>query len=121
MARERPRGHDPAIQDVLRTHSDVNAVFAVNDPSAIGAISALETEERLANVTIVSVDGSAAGISAVKEGKLYSTSVQFPREIGRIAAQRFYEHLDGHPVEKDIKVPLELIMANNVHAFADKQ
>lgn len=51
---------------------------------------------------------------------LYSTSVQFPREIGRIAAQRFYEHLDGNSVEKDIRVPLELITAENVHAFAGK-
>ncbi len=113
-------GARPVMQDVLRTHSDINAVFAVNDPSAMGAISALEAEKRLAQVTVVSVDGSAAGISAVKDGRLYSTSVQFPREIGRIAAQRFYEHLDGHPVEKDIKVPLELITVDNVHAFADK-
>jgi len=98
-----------------------NAVFAVNDPSALGVISALEAAGKSTGVTVVSVVGSAQGIAAVKAGPLYSTSVQFPREIGRIAAQRFYEHLDGNSVEKYIRVPLELITAENVHAFAGKQ
>jgi ribose transport system substrate-binding protein len=113
-------GSRPLMQDLLRKHPTVNAVFAVNDPSALGVISALKAAGKSTDVTVVSVDGSAQGIAAVKAGTLYSTSVQFPREIGRIAAQRFYEHLDGNSVEKDIRVPLELITAENVHAFAGK-
>lgn len=112
-------GSGPVLEHLLRQHARMNAVFAVNDPSALGAISALKGAGRLAETTVVSVDGSAQGIAAVQAGTLYSTSVQFPREIGRIAAQRFYEHLDGNPVEKDIKVPLELITSDNVHAFAE--
>lgn len=110
-------GSRPLIESLLQSHPTLDAVFAVNDPSALGAIAALEAAGRLRGVTVVSVDGSAQAISAIRAGKLYSTAVQFPREIGRIAAQRFYEHLAGNPVEKDIKVPLELITADNVHAF----
>ncbi|MEW4565902.1 substrate-binding domain-containing protein [Bremerella sp. JC770] len=109
----------PVMQELLAKHSDLDAVFAVNDPSAMGVISALENAGRLRDVTVVSVDGSAEGIAAVKAGKLYSTAVQFPREIGRIAAQRFYEHSSGETVEKEIRVPLELITVDNVHAFAE--
>jgi len=110
-------GSGPAMTGLLREHPEANAVFAVNDPSALGAIAAIEAAGRAADFTVVSVDGSAQGIAAVKAGKLYSTSVQFPREIGRIAAQRVYEHLAGNPVEKYIKVPLELITRDNVNAF----
>ncbi len=105
------------MHDLIKEYPDLNAVFAINDPMALGVISALESTGRLDGVTVVSVDGSAAGIAAIKARKLYATSVQFPRAIGRIAAQRLYEHLDGNPVEKNIKVPLELITTENVTAF----
>jgi len=75
-------GSRPTMEELLRERPEVSAVFAVNDPSALGAIAALETAGRLNQVAVVSVDGSVQGIAAVKAGKLRSTSVQFPREIG---------------------------------------
>ena len=72
-------------------------------------------------MTVVTVDGSSEGIAAIKAGKLHSTSAQFPREIGRIAARRAYDHFEGKPVEKDIKVPVELITPDNVDTFSAKR
>lgn len=111
----------PVMRDLLGRFPSLNAVFPVNDPSALGAISALEAAGKLKEVTVVTVDGSAEGIAAIRAGKLHSTSAQFPREIGRIAAQRVYEHFEGKPVEKDIKVPVELITSDNVNAFSPKR
>jgi ribose transport system substrate-binding protein len=110
-------GAQPAMAGLLQKYPNVNVVFAVNDPIALGAIAALEAAGKRRQVTVVSVDGSPAGIAAIKAGKLYSTSAQFPREIGRIAAQRVYDHLDGEAVEKNLKVPVELITPENVNAF----
>jgi ribose transport system substrate-binding protein len=114
-------GAAPAMHALLDKHPALNAVFAVNDPMAEGAIAALRASGKLIQTTVVSVDGSPGGIAAIRAGTLYSTCVQFPREIGRIAAQRVYEHLDGIPVEKDIKVPLELITPENVNAYCGKR
>lgn len=110
-------GARPVMVDLLGRHADLNAVFPINDPSALGAISALESANRLQDVTVVTVDGSAEGVQAIKAGKLLSTSAQFPREIGRIAAEAAYEHLAGKTVEKDIKVRVELITRENADAF----
>ena len=77
----------------------------------------MESAGKLKDVTVVSVDGSAEGIAAIKSGKLLSTSAQFPKEIGRVAAEKMYEHLDGKPVEKDIKVPAKLITGQNADQF----
>lgn len=110
-------GSRPAMQALLEEYTDIDAVFAVNDPSALGAIEAIEAAGRLEEITVVSVDGSREGIAAVEAGKLFSTAVQFPREIGRIAAQRAYDHQNGNPVDRSIKVPLELVTPENVHAF----
>jgi ribose transport system substrate-binding protein len=111
----------PVMRDLLGRYPDLNAVFPINDPGALGVISALESAGKLKDVTVVTVDGSQEGIAQIKEGKLYSTSAQFPREIGRIAAEKAYAHFEGKPVEKDIKVPVKLISPENVDQFSTQK
>ena len=105
------------MRDFLGRFPELDAAFPINDPSALGAISALESAGKLGDVTVVTVDGSTEGIAAIKAGKLHSTSAQFPREIGRVAAEKMYEHLAGKPVEKDIKIRVELITKENADSF----
>ncbi|WP_417394049.1 sugar ABC transporter substrate-binding protein [Gimesia chilikensis] len=114
-------GARPVMRDLIGRYPDLNAVFAINDPNALGVISALDSANKLDDVTIVTVDGSQAGIKAIQAGKLHSTSAQFPKEIGKIAAEKMLAHLKGEPVEKDVKVRVELITAENAeqHLEAD--
>jgi ABC-type sugar transport system substrate-binding protein len=77
----------------------------------------LESAGKLDDVTVVTVDGSAEGIKAVQAGKLLSTSAQFPKEIGRISAEMMYKHLEGEPVEKDVKIRVELVTKENADSF----
>jgi len=113
-------GSRPLMRDLLGRFPDMDAVFPINDPSALGAISALESAGKLKDVTVVSVDGSVEAIAAIKAGKLHSTSAQFPKEIGRAAAEKMYEHLEGKPMEKEIKVRVELITQANADANQKK-
>jgi ribose transport system substrate-binding protein len=110
-------GARPVMRDLLGRFPDLDAAFPINDPSALGCISAIESAGRLGQVAVVTVDGSREGINAIKAGKLHSTSAQFPREIGRIAAEKAYEHLAGKPVTKDIKTPVKLITRENADEF----
>jgi len=114
-------GGRPVMRDLLGRFPDINAVFPINDPSALGAISALESAGKLNDVTVVTVDGSAEGVAAIKAGKLYSSSAQFPREMGRVAAQKIYDHLDGKPVEKNVKIRVELITKENADTFLQEK
>jgi ribose transport system substrate-binding protein len=103
----------PVMSDLLARFPDLDAAFPINDPSALGCISAIDAAGRAGKVTVVTVDGSRGGAAAILAGKLYATSAQYPKEIGRIAAQKAYDHLAGKPVEKDIKVPVKLITKEN--------
>ena len=114
-------GGRPVMRDLLGRFSNLNAAFPVNDPSALGAISALESAGKLDDVTVVTVDGSKEAIAAIKAGKLLSSSAQFPKEIGRVAAEKMYDHIQGKPVAKDIKIPVELITKENADAFLRAQ
>ncbi|MGQ9589953.1 MAG: sugar ABC transporter substrate-binding protein [Planctomycetota bacterium] len=110
-------GARPVMLDLIARRPDLNAVFAINDPSALGAISALESAGKLSQVKVASVDGAEEALRAIQEGKLLSTSAQFPREIGRKAAEVALRHLAGDPVEKSCVVRVELVTKENVEAF----
>jgi len=114
-------GARPVMRDLLGRFPELNAAFPINDPSALGAISAIEAAGRAGQVTVVTVDGSREGALAVRAGKLHATVAQFPREIGRIAAEKAYDHLAGKPVEKDIKVPVRLITRENVDTILESK
>ena len=107
----------PVTLDLLGRHSDLDAIFAINDPSALGAISALQSANRLDKVAVVSVDGSADAVNAIMQGKLLATSAQFPVEMGQASAEQAYNHLEGRPVNKDVKVRVQLIDKDNASQF----
>ena len=110
-------GSKRAMQDLLTRFPDLDAVFPINDPSALGCISAIEAAGRVGQVTVVSVDGSRQGAAAILAGKLDASVAQYPREIGRLAAERAYAHLAGQAVEKDVKVPVRMITKENASAL----
>jgi ribose transport system substrate-binding protein len=110
-------GGRPVMSDFLGRFPDLDAVFPINDPGALGSISAIEAAGKMGKVTVVTVDGSVEGVAAIQAGKLYSTSAQFPKEIGRIAGETIYNQLAGKPVPKDIKIPVKLITKDNADEF----
>jgi len=107
----------PVMRDLLGRFPELDAVFPINDPSALGCISAIESAGKLGQVTVVTVDGSREAAAAIQAGKLHSSSAQFPREIGRVAAEKAYEHLAGKPVPKDVKIPVKLVTKENAAEF----
>ncbi len=107
----------PVMRDLLERFPDLDAVFPINDPGAIGCVSAIESAGRSGKVTVVSVDGSSEVAQFILEGRIHSTSAQFPKKIGRLAAEAAYDHLEGKPVTKEIKVSVELVTKTNAEEF----
>jgi len=107
----------PVMRDLLGRFPDLDAVFPINDPGAIGCVSAIEAGGRAGKVTVVTVDGSREAARFILDGRMHSTSAQFPKEIGTLAAQAAYDHLAGKTVPKEIKVPVKLVTKSNAQEF----
>lgn len=107
----------PVMRDMLGRFPELDAAFPINDPGALGCISAIESAGKFGQVKVVTVDGSREGATAIRAGKLHSTSAQFPKEIGRVAAEKAYDHIAGKAVEKEIKIPVKLITKENADEF----
>jgi len=106
----------PVMENFLQSNPEINAVFAINDPSAMGALSAIEAAQRT-DIKIFSIDGSQDAIKLIREGRIVGTSAQFPVKMGTIAAEMAYKILAGETVEKTVKVPSEWIDQSNYEKF----
>ncbi len=103
----------PVMENKLQAFPNLNGVFALNDPSAIGAAAAIESAGLIDDILIVGVDGSKEGKVAISEGKMLASAAQHPIEIGSISIETAYKILAGEEVESDIKVPVELVNSEN--------
>ncbi len=91
--------------DILQAHPDIVGIFAINDPSGLGAYAAVSKANLADRITIVAFDASPAGKQGVFEKKLYDTPQQFPRKMAEGTVQSFIRHLQGEAVEKSIFIP----------------
>lgn len=91
--------------DLLQSHPDLNGIFAINDPSGLGAHAAVAKAGKASQITIVAFDASPAGKQGVFEKKLYDSPQQFPRKMALGTVDAFLKHLEGEPVEKKIFIP----------------
>ncbi|MCX6071546.1 MAG: substrate-binding domain-containing protein [Chloroflexi bacterium] len=108
-----PGGGDKArsfkvTQDILTTFPDIDGIFAINDPSALGARAALENAGKAGQVKIVGFDGQPEGKLAIKEGKIYADPIQFPREIGAQTVNLIVKYMNGEDVPKEYLIPTAL-------------
>ena len=65
-------------EDTLQAHPDLAGIFAINDPSALGARAALEKAGKQDQVKIVAFDGQPEGKQAIKDGKFLQIRSSFP-------------------------------------------
>ena len=72
-----------AAEDALQAHPDLAGIFAINDPSALGAWAALEKAGKADQVKIVGFDGQPEGKQAIKDGKIFADPIQYPDQIGK--------------------------------------
>jgi ribose transport system substrate-binding protein len=107
------------MSDLLTAFPKIDAVFAVNDPSGIGADLAARQAKR-SDLFIAAVDGSPDAVSALKDPQslFAATSAQDPYAMAQKAVELGYKVVNGEPLEsKTVLVPVELITRDNVKDY----
>ena len=95
-------------EDTLQAHPDLRGIFAINDPSGLGARAALEKAGKQDQVTIVAFDGQPEGKQAIKDGKIFADPIQFPDLIGKKTVQLMMDYFAGNEVAKEVLIPTQL-------------
>jgi ribose transport system substrate-binding protein len=97
----------------------IDAVFAINDPEAIGVEIAQEQAGRKDEFFIVGVDGAPEATEAMaKDGSTFTaTSAQSPSDMVKKAVEIGMKVKNGEDVEELIKVPVELVTQESLDSY----
>ncbi|KKI92806.1 ribose ABC transporter ATP-binding protein [Bacillus sp. SA1-12] len=109
------------MESILQANpaGSIDAVFAINDPEAIGVEIASEQAGRKDEFFIVGVDGAPEATEAMsKEGSsIMATSAQSPSEMVKKAVEIGMKVKNGEDVEDLIKVPVELVTQDTLDSY----
>lgn len=101
-----------AMENWLQKYGDeIGAVMGINDPTALGALTAIEEAKLQDRIFVVGVDGSDEAVAAMKACRSFgATAAQQPAEMGRLVTETLYKVFAGEPVEKEVRIPTSLIV-----------
>jgi ribose transport system substrate-binding protein len=108
------------MENILQANGKgtINAVFAINDPSGVGAKIASEQAGRDKELFIVGVDGAPDAVTALNEKKSFAaSSAQHPFDMIQKAVEVGFSIMKGEKVEPLIKVPVDLITQENIASY----
>jgi fructose transport system substrate-binding protein len=78
-------GGRTAMEKCLAKNPNINLVYTINEPTAVGANKALQAAGKKA--LIVSVDGGCAGVKSVQEGVIGATAQQYPLKMATLGME----------------------------------
>ncbi len=78
-------GGRTAMEKCLAKNSNINLVYTLNEPTAVGASGALKAASK--DALIVSIDGGCAGVNSVKDGTIGATSQQYPLKMATMGME----------------------------------
>jgi len=107
--------------DMLTANPDVTGIFGMNDPSALGAVLAVEQAGKSSQIKVTGVDGSPEAVAELKrEGSPFiGTATQNPAEMVRQAVLIAQGMVAGKPpAEKTILIPSVLVSRDTVKDYA---
>lgn len=107
---ERDQGYN-VFQNILQSHSDVQALFACNDMMALGAVEAISAMDKTDEIVVVGFDAITDGRQAIAKGRMSASIAQHPYEMGKVAVEKAWTLLQGQNIPAEIPVKIELITA----------
>ena len=107
------------MSDLLTAFKKIDAVFAINDPTAIGCDLAAKQAQRK-DFFIVGVDGAPDIVPALKDPSslIAASAAQDPYAMAQKAVEIGYNIMQGKKPEQELTlIPVELITKDNVNQY----
>ncbi len=102
-----------AIENILQSGMEVDAIFSENDEMALGAYAAIEGTEYEGEILIGGIDCISDALQAVKDGRMACTVLQDAKLQAQEVVEAAYQVLQGEEVEEYIEVPYQLVTPEN--------
>ncbi len=101
-------------ENLLTSNRTLPILYATGEPSLVGSISAVKSQNRTGDVTLFGWDLSAEGIEALDGGYVKAIANQPAFEEGVAAIQTAKSIVDGQDFESEQILPINIITLENV-------
>jgi ribose transport system substrate-binding protein len=106
-----------AAENLMTANPDLTAIYATGEPALVGAVAAVESQGRQADVKVVGWDLTASVIKGIDDGYVVGVVQQDPAGMGAAAVEAAVKAAKGEAVEKQIDVPVEIVDKSNVEPY----
>jgi ribose transport system substrate-binding protein len=109
-----------AMEDILQTNPDVNAVFCANDQMALGAIQAIAAHKKTGQIKLIGFDGALEATQHILQGDMYATIAQDPYGMAKVGVEEAVAKLHDKDVKKTVDTGAKLITPENAKAYFEE-
>jgi ribose transport system substrate-binding protein len=102
-----------AAENLMTANPDMTAIYATGEPALLGAVAAVESQGRQADVKVFGWDLTASAIAGYVEAVIQ----QDPAGMGGAAVDALWTITEGGTVERTISVPVTIVTKANVDDF----
>ena len=101
----------------MTANPDMTAIYATGEPALLGAIAAVESQGRQADVKVFGWDLTAQAIAGIDAGYVVAVIQQDPAGMGAAAVDALVTLSSGGTVDRQIAVPVTIVTKDNVDGF----
>jgi ribose transport system substrate-binding protein len=104
------------MQDLLTRYPKIDAVFALDDPMALGALQAIKADGT-EGIKVFGVNGNKDACEAIKKGEMYGTAMQLSYLVGVYTVRAAYDLHVGRQVPAKILAPTAAVTPETIDSF----
>src|SRR3954453_4943236 len=109
-----------AMEDILQTNPDVDAVFCANDQMALRPIQAIAAHKKTDQIKLIGFDGALEGTQHILADDMYATIAQDPYGMAKVGVEQAIAKLHDKPVKKQVDTGAKLITPENAKAYFEE-
>ena len=111
-----------AAETVLQAHSDIQAFVGINENSAMGIASAIQSAGLSdQGIIVTGVDSTEDVMNGIKNGFLAYGVAQNPYQMGYMSVQDAIKVYNGEEVEPVIQLDCEYMTADNIDYYIERE
>jgi ribose transport system substrate-binding protein len=102
------------MTDVLAANPDLKAVFAANEPTAIGVGKAIKDAGKAGKLVAIGFDGAQQLQDFTKAGVYQAIEVQSPYNMGYLGVKTAWDKIKGKPIKSFIDTGVFSVTTENI-------
>lgn len=111
-----------AAETVLQAHSDIQAFIGINENSAMGIASAVQSAGLSdSGIIVTGVDSTEDVMNGIKDGFLAYGVAQNPYQMGYMSVQNAIKVANGVEVEPVIQLDCEYMTTDNIDYYIERE